>query len=532
MAVSATRPPPSTTASCAGSCAAPTRATRVEVWFEGGGERSESFTYQPVSDSDRRVLIVAAEDYTGASPVQAPGPHYLSYFVDALRANGISADVYDVDARGRTAPDHIGVLGHYDTRDLVHGRRRRHAPRRLGRRQRRPARDGHDPRGPRLHERGRPRALHRQAGRPAVLRRRGSGRSSTTRRARAPCNPNPSFDPRRCLNLRGSRRPRQRRADYWFGGYVQVADDGNDPAGGLFDVDGVDVPFAGLSWGFNGPASANNQTNSSSFVATSGILPVARVPAVQQLAVDTLGQAGRPVRPAQRDAVRLLADRGRVYKRLTRDDRGARVGGNLTFWTSYDTEAAWDHLFVEARTPGGDDWTTLPDANGHTTHATGDSCPARLERAASAPRALPDPRGRRHLHADRHHRRLARRLRSFGRLAAVVDRPLGLRRRTVEISIAYVSDWAVQNLGMFLDDVTLPDGTSTSFETDLGGWTVTGPPPGSGPNGNNFVTDASGFPVGASITTPDSILTGYGFEGIATPAERNAVMRRVLSYLR
>ncbi len=46
----------------------------VEVWFEGGGQRSESFTYQAVSETGNRVLVVAAEDYTGASPVQAPGP--------------------------------------------------------------------------------------------------------------------------------------------------------------------------------------------------------------------------------------------------------------------------------------------------------------------------------------------------------------------------------------------------------------------------------------------------------------------------
>jgi hypothetical protein len=65
-----------------------------------------------------------------------------------------------------------------------------------------------------------------------------------------------------------------------------------------------------------------------------------------------------------------------------------------------------------------------------------------------------------------------------------------------------------------------------------GSWTVTGPPEGSGANANNFeVTDAAGFPVGASITTPDSILMGYGVEGISTAAARNAVMNRVLAHL-
>ena len=46
----------------------------VEVWFEGGGQRSDSFTYQAVSESGNRVLVVAAEDYTGASPVQVGWP--------------------------------------------------------------------------------------------------------------------------------------------------------------------------------------------------------------------------------------------------------------------------------------------------------------------------------------------------------------------------------------------------------------------------------------------------------------------------
>ena len=30
-----------------------------------------------------------------------------------LNVNGIAYDVYDVDAEGRTAPDPLGVLGHY-----------------------------------------------------------------------------------------------------------------------------------------------------------------------------------------------------------------------------------------------------------------------------------------------------------------------------------------------------------------------------------------------------------------------------------
>ena len=86
----------------------------VKVWFRGGHKRSKSFTYDVVSNTGNRVLVVAAEDYTGTSPDQTPGPHYLDYYVDALEANGVEADVYDVDAAGRVAPDQFGVLSHYD----------------------------------------------------------------------------------------------------------------------------------------------------------------------------------------------------------------------------------------------------------------------------------------------------------------------------------------------------------------------------------------------------------------------------------
>ena len=209
-------------------------------------------------------------------------------------------------------------------------------------------------------------------------------------------------------------------------------------------------------------------------------------------------------------------------------------GGELTFWTSYDTEADWDYLTVEARTAGRQ---RLDDAAGRQrAHEpdTGESCPSGWRRAApaarrttrrSTPTATCTPTGTT--------RGVERRVGQLGRLAAVVGRPRRLRRQTVEISIAYISDWGTQNLGVFLDDFALPDGATTSFEgADTGGWTVTGPPPGSGPNANNWtITDAGGFPVGASITTPHSLLDGLRVRGDRTQGERNAVMGRVLSHL-
>ena len=189
-------------------------------------------------------------------------------------------------------------------------------------------------------------------------------------------------------------------------------------------------------------------------------------------------------------------------------------------------------LIVEARTAGGDDWTTLPDANGHTAPNTGTSCPA----------------GWRALHPQLDHYQT---LNADGTCTATGTTgawhsasgnsdgwqqwSIDLSRwagQTVEVSISYVSDWRSQGLGVFVDDVTLPDGTSTSFEEDLGGWAVPGPPPGSAQNGNDWIrTTAAGFPVGASITTPDTLLLGFGIEGIAGADARRDVIGRAMQYL-
>ena len=91
----------------------------VTTWFEtaNGKRRSARFTYEARSESRRRALVIADENYTG--PVQDPvtdnlGPDYADEVVAALEANGVRADVYDVDAENMTAPHPLGVLSHYD----------------------------------------------------------------------------------------------------------------------------------------------------------------------------------------------------------------------------------------------------------------------------------------------------------------------------------------------------------------------------------------------------------------------------------
>ncbi len=513
----------------------------VKVWFEGDEGRkryrSESFSYKAVSDTNRKVLVVSAEDYTGASPVQAGGPNYLDYYLDALNANGVKADVYDVDASGRTAPDSIGVLGHYDavlwyTGDDIVTRRAGWA----GGNADRLAMDEILEFRAFMNEGGRVLYTGAFAGHQYVAS-SAVGQQFYDPKGEGPCliagAANPAFDPRRCLGLFGS--PSSDGVgdvlEYWLGAYAMAPGDGQDDEGNLFDINGIDDPFLGLSWSFGGPASADNQAMTASYVSTSGILKRDQFPQFNSWPSARWDKPGGPFAPHTGDQYVYSQIADVTYKRLTREIAVPEGGGNLTFWTSYDTEPAWDHLFVEARTAGGTDWTTLPDANGHTTMAPGDSCLA----------------GWRDLHPQLDH------YQTFDGTACTATGTTGVWNaasgnsagwqqwsinlnewagETVEISIAYASDWAVQNLGVFVDDFVLPDGTSTSFEAGLDGWTVSGAPAGSGTNANDWVrTNADGFPVGATISTPESLLFGFGFEGIATQPARNAVMKRALRHL-
>ncbi len=145
----------------------------VEVWFEGGGEVSDSFTYQAVSESGNRVLVVAAEDYTGASPVQDPaGPH----FVDTVhRRPGRQRPAGRRLRHRRRRADRPGrprSAQPLRRRRLGDRKRPGHPHRRPRRRQCRPAGTRRTARVPLVHERGRQSAPRRRLRRPAVHQRR------------------------------------------------------------------------------------------------------------------------------------------------------------------------------------------------------------------------------------------------------------------------------------------------------------------------------------------------------------------------
>jgi len=102
----------------------------------------------------------------------------------------------------------------------------------------------------------------------------------------------------------------------------------------------------------------------------------------------------------------------------------------------------------------------------------------------------------------------------------------------VEVSISYVSDWASQGIGVFLDDVTVLGSpvADTGFEADLGGWTIAGAPAGSFANSNDWERTQLGFEEGAITTTQDTIYAGFGYEGLA-PAERDDLVARSMRHL-
>jgi hypothetical protein len=178
------------------------------------------------------------------------------------------------------------------------------------------------------------------------------------------------------------------------------------------------------------------------------------------------------------------------YKRLMRTITVPAEGAELSFWVTRDTEPGWDHLFVEAHHPGVDDWTTLPDANGHTEQSTGASCPFWLGIHPFLEHYQTDngddtcaPTG------------------TTGEWHAISGASDGYEEWTVdlsayagsevEVSISYASDDIIQGRGVFVDDVTVSTGEgTTSFEADddpLDGWTVPGAPEGSPANPNDWI---------------------------------------------
>ena len=224
----------------------------------------------------------------------------------------------------------------------------------------------------------------------------------------------------------------------------------------------------------------------------------------------------------------------------------------LSFWTSFDTEADWDFIFVEAHTwtRPRDDWTTLPDANGHTSQnlgdpAVGNSCSSGWHtdpnneihpflahyQTWNGPDAACDPVGT-----------TGEWNAASGRSTGWEDWSIdlsGYAGSQVEVSISYVSDWGVQGIGSFLDDITVS--TEADRVVRERARRVDGRRTGAGQR-RSMPTTGPGPPTSGSRRAPWSTMTpadaefrtvyfGFGFEGVTSAEQRNAVMGRAIDYL-
>jgi glutaredoxin len=535
----------------------------VTVWFTGGGERSGNFSYEVESDSGKRVLILASEDYTGASQLNAPGPNppdYLSYYANALAANGVDFDVYDVDAHNRRAADALGVLSHYDavvwyTGDNVVTRKHNWGPGNVSRLA--------------MQELYEVRDYVNQGGR-VLYAGQAAGQQYTTNVGlqlydpfndkKCRINNPPSIRPG-CLAASGSGDSQGDPIEYTFGAAVTSANGGSDPnTGDPFRVSGIDDPLTGVGpFGFNGAASAQNHLTNSSFIATGDFLevtdPADSFPQFESWpAAEYLSGLSGPFDPHTGQSF-MWSDRAdEAYKRLSRTITVPAGGTTLSFWTSFNLELNFDYLIVEAHTVGQDDWTTLPDVSGNeltTTDLSADqACTggwSNLDDEANVLHPFLT-----HYQTFDPNTGACDSTGTTGEWNAANGNSSGWQRfevdlsdyanKQVEISITALSDWGFQQFpGVFIDDIDVGGTTDgdTSFEDDADptdGWETPGAPQDADgieePNRNDWIRRGGlGIKEGAAVATDDTLYLGFGLEGITGRPNRNEVMGSAIDYL-
>ena len=523
------------------------KGDKVQVWFTAKKAKSDSFTYDVKNDSRNKVLILSAEDYTGnqATPPSPstpyPGPKYLDYYKNALDDAHIGYDVYDADANGRTAPSYLGVLKHYGAVVWYTGDDQL---------VREPGQPGGTGTAKLLDdELIATRDLMNEGGKLLV-----TGKfalygawNQYLYNPLVPTPPHPycasnfqtgqgalADDPpgqnQNCVIVSNDFN------QYWLGAYLPIS---LSP-----DTQMLETPLLGTTqFGLNGTDSAANQNNLYSLLTTSSILPADQYP--QFKSEQAIKVNGPPAFDPPTGSQYVYSQQANSsYKRLTRtvDLTGttAAQAPKLQFKVSYDTEAGFDYVFVEAHTAGADDWTTLPDSNGNTSTDTGIGCndPTStywldenpflkhyITRAA-APTACPGTGTTGSWNA------------ATGNSAGFQDWNIDLSAyagKQVELSITYASDPGTQGLGVFVDDTKVTAGgatlAETSFEDGLGGWAVPGSPPENGTNANDWeVTPSVGFVDGPGIATDHSLYWGFGLEGVTDRTKRAQLMGDAMRY--
>jgi len=497
----------------------------VSVWFEAGGESSAPFDYVAGDSGGKPVLVVYNEDYTGIDPAYPgpTGPRWAEPLEVALTALGVAYDTYDVDAAG-AAPSQLGVLQHYPvviwhTGDDI-------APRKEGM-------DNGDV----------SRLAHEMMLAIRGYLNEGGKLLYTGKYAGAPYFQGLAYDPEGdlpCALLGEDGGPRYCESlsndflQYYLGawGYANV----RDTTGG--QVVGQMPPLNGMTL----PLRTAGSPHAGLFRLTKDVMSA---PAYARFASD--GAAileGTGISPHTGDQYLYSREVPYAWQRVSRTvDLASATSAALTFWTYRDTRQPFDALIVEARATDGDAWTTLPDENGHTSQTAALSCSSSQWYNLFphiAHYMTPDPDAQDGCRPEgttgEWHAATAN---SNGWEEWLVDLSAWAGSE-VEVSITYVRS-RVAVFGVLLDDVAIEvDGAvtaETSFEGDLGGWTLGGLET----NGQAHTEDKDFIlatkadlpqPVGnAVVATGDTVLLGFGFESIDGEATRQEALRRILLHL-
>ncbi|MEU1413028.1 M14 family zinc carboxypeptidase [Streptomyces sp. NPDC005731] len=452
---------------------------KVEVWFTGrtrGGRNASSphFTYtvaqRPVADT----LVVAEE---GATATQA------QTYVDALRANGRRAIVWDVATQG--APDALAVLDHFRT--VVHYTGAS-VPGNATQLQLRAF----------LNEGGKLIEAGEQAGGAVDL---GGGTLSN------------DF------------------SQYYLGAYSRTSTPGANGFTGSGRLDGFTGPL--------GAAAGNPLDRAGTYGVTSDELAVGTYPQFASAGAGRFAGTVNPYGPYTGSYMAAAVHTDDGYKRLTRtlDLTRASAADRPTLRTRllWDTEPGYDHAVVEIHTVGADDWTTLPEAGGATRDTVPTECEAGFLMAehpwlkhyltqAAAGCTATGTTGTWH---------------SFTGSSSgwqQVDFDLSAYAgKSVEVSLSYITDPGSGGHGVLADDASLVvGGTATEtegFETSLGAWSVAGPPPGSPAVLKDWARTGTLFSTYGAVTTDRTVLLGFGLEHVTSAADRAVLIKKSLAAL-
>lgn len=453
---------------------------KVEVWFTGrdGGRQvsSEHFTYT-VAERPRADVLVIAEEGAKAQ--------YAQSYVDALRANGKSAAVWDVAVQG--VPHHLGVLSHFRTAVHYTGAGAPGGPTQLA------VRDF-------LNEGGKLVEAGELAGGRARV-----GRALTD-----------DF------------------SQYYLGAYSRTtvkAPTGFTGAGTL----------AGAAGALGGaPGTPGNPLDSpGAFSITSDTLPPARFPQFKSAQAGQYAGVVNPYAPYAGTGMASAVHADDDWKRLTRTVDLTKVTAadqpKLKLALNWNTEEGYDHAVLEARTAGAEDWTTLPDVNGSSATTVPAECGAgflindhpflrhylTLDAGGCSPSGTSGAWNSFTGSSD-----------GWKQVAFDLSPYAG---KTVEVSLSYITDPGSGGRGVFADEARVSVGGSDQavegFETSLGVWTAQGAPAGSPDVPGDWSRTGELFKSFAAVTTRDTVLFGFGLEHLPAATDRALLIGKALRAL-